>query len=98
MKKIVYLVILLSVCSGLLAQNAVADSAAKKQMIIIHADRIGFKNVDSLNQFQLLAGKVAIQQDKTLFYCDSAAINTVSNVLESFGHVHINDADSLHIY
>ena len=39
-----------------------------------------------------------MRQEKTLFYCDSASINTVTNVLESFGHVHINDNDSLQIY
>ena len=98
LKHTIYLLMVL--CSAMVAQaqQPVADTAAKKQLLIQHADRIGFRNVDSLNQFQLLAGKVAVHQDKTLFYCDSAAINTVTNVLESFGHVHINDADSLHIY
>lgn len=98
MKQTNFLFILVLLTATANAQQPVTDTAAKKQLFIQHADRIGFKNVDSLNQFQLLAGKVAVQQDKTLFYCDSAAINTVSNVLESFGHVHINDADSLHIY
>ncbi|NNV57568.1 OstA-like protein [Limnovirga soli] len=72
--------------------------AAIRQIIIIHADRLGFLDKDSLNKFQTLAGKVAVQQETSLFYCDSASINTVTNVLESFGHVHINDNDSLQIY
>ncbi|HEY6977448.1 MAG TPA: OstA-like protein [Chitinophagaceae bacterium] len=80
------------------AQRPVNDTAARKQIQIIHSDRIGFKEVDSLNKFQLLVGNVAVQQERTYFYCDSASINTTTNVLESFGHVHINDNDSLQIY
>ncbi len=100
LKKIIQLFLLLFVSSFIKAQQpAVAtDTAVQKQIIIIHSDRLSFKDVDSLNKFQLLAGNVAIQQDKTLFYCDSASINTVSNVLEAFKKVHINDNDSLQIY
>jgi lipopolysaccharide export system protein LptA len=74
------------------------DTAGRKQIIIIHSDKIGFKQTDSLNKFQLLVGNVAVQQEKTKFYCDSAALNTTTNVMEAFGHVHINDNDSLQIY
>ncbi len=75
-----------------------SDSIALRQIIIIHADRIGFVEGDSVNKYQLLVGNVAVQQEKTLFYCDSAALNTTSNIIEAYGHVHINDADSVHIY
>jgi lipopolysaccharide export system protein LptA len=74
------------------------DTAARKQIIIIHSDKIGFKETDSVNKYQLLVGKVEVQQEKTLFYCDSAALNTTTNVMEAFGNVHINDNDSLQIY
>lgn len=101
LKKILYLLAFLLVCNMLRAQQPAftnpADTA-QKQIIIIHADRLGFKEVDSLNKFQLLVGHVAVQQEKTIFYCDSASINTVTNVLEAFNHVHINDNDSLQIY
>jgi lipopolysaccharide export system protein LptA len=75
-----------------------SDTAGRKQIIIIHSDKIGFKETDSTNKFQLLVGNVAVQQEKTKFYCDSAALNTTTNVMEAFGHVHINDNDSLQIY
>jgi lipopolysaccharide export system protein LptA len=75
-----------------------ADTAGRKQIVIMHSDKIGFKETDSVNKFQLLVGNVAVQQEKTLFYCDSAALNTTTNVMEAFGHVHINDNDSLQIY
>ena len=39
-----------------------------------------------------------IKQDSTLFYCDSVVLNKSRNLLEAFGHVHINDNDSVHTY
>lgn len=89
---------LLSACFLYAQQPIVIDSAGQKKINIIHADKISFKKVDSLTEYQLLVGHVAVQQEKTLFYCDSAAINTKSNILEAFRKVHINDNDSLHIY
>lgn len=85
-------------CKAYAQQPNPADTAGRKQIIIIHSDKIGFKETDSTNKYQLLVGKVEVQQEKTLFFCDSAALNTTSNVLEAFGHVHINDNDSLQIY
>lgn len=96
-KNFFYLFFLLCAGTHLYAQQPV-DTEARKQIIIIHADKIGFKEVDSANKFQLLVGNVAVQQEKTKFYCDSASINTTTNILEAFNHVHINDNDSLQIY
>lgn len=75
-----------------------ADTTQTKRLNIIRADRLSYFKKDSAQEFQSLAGNVLVRQEKTLFYCDSAVINTNSNVLESFGHVHINDNDSLNIY
>jgi lipopolysaccharide export system protein LptA len=97
--KMYFFLLLLAASMHLYAQQpAPTDTAGRKQIIILHADRIGYKELDSVNKFQLLTGNVAVQQEKTLFYCDSAALNTTTNILESFGHVHINDNDSLQIY
>jgi lipopolysaccharide export system protein LptA len=41
---------------------------------------------------------VLVRQEKTLFYADSIVINSLQNMLEAFGNVHINDADSVHTY
>ncbi|MCZ2222068.1 MAG: hypothetical protein LC122_00340 [Chitinophagales bacterium] len=65
---------------------------------IIYADRMNFKKDDSLNQFISLAGNVRIKQNNSYFYADSAVLNQKLNMLESFGKVHINDADSIHTY
>lgn len=54
--------------------------------------------VDDSTSLQIIAGNVKLRQGKTLFYCDSCVINNRTNVLEAFGHVHINDADTTNVW
>jgi lipopolysaccharide export system protein LptA len=65
---------------------------------LVYADRVRTEQKDSVTEIQILAGKVHLIQGKTQFYCDSAIINKFTKVVEAFGHVHINDADSIHTY
>lgn len=62
----------------------------------IRADRLTSKKIDSTNELLSAAGNVLFQDDKTLFYADSIVRNKNLDVLEAFGNVHINDADSVH--
>ena len=80
------------------AQQRVDTLQAGKILNVIFADRMNFQKLDSGSQFVSLAGNVKVSQGKTLFYADSAVLNQKLNTLESFGHVHINDADSIHTY
>lgn len=66
-------------------------------LYILAADKQYLQKTDT-SQLVSYAGNVKVRQGKTLFYADSAIINPVANTLESFGNVHINDADSVHIY
>ena len=66
-------------------------------LYILAANKQYLQKSDS-NQLVSYAGNVKVRQGKTLFYADSAIINPIANTLESFGNVHINDADSVHIY
>jgi lipopolysaccharide export system protein LptA len=66
-------------------------------LYILAADKQYLQKSDT-NQLVSYAGNVKVRQGKTLFYADSAIINPIANTLESFGNVHINDADSVHIY
>ena len=66
-------------------------------LYILAADKQYLQKSDS-NQLVSYAGHVKVRQGKTLFYADSAIINPILNTLESFGNVHINDSDSVHIY
>ncbi len=84
-----------------MAQDTARISRSPDSVSIVtqrHSDRLRFLKVDSLTTLQMLAGNVVLQQDNTIFYCDSAVINKQHNILEAFGHVHINDADSIQTY
>lgn len=82
------------------AQDTLHHPGADSVSIVnqLHSDRLRFQKVDSVTQLQMFAGAVVLQQDNTKFYCDSAVINKHNNILEAFGNVHINDADSIQIY
>lgn len=85
----------------LMAQMAggASDSTGKPgEVQIIHSDRVGIKQAKDSAQIKFASGHVEIRQNSTLFYCDSVAINSVTRILEAFGHVHINDNDSVNIY
>jgi len=53
-----------------LSAQPVADSSAKKKIIILNAERLNYQKKDSA-EFQSASGKVIIKQETTLFYCDS---------------------------
>lgn len=72
-------------------------SGTGKVVFIDHSDRLGQKNTDTAS-YKIAAGNVKMTQDNTIFYCDSVVINQTTNVLQAFGHVHINDHDSVHTY
>jgi lipopolysaccharide export system protein LptA len=81
------------------AQAPIKDTSRHGKMItIISADRENFQQIDSLTQVLSLAGKAKVQQEKTIFEADSIALNQLTNILEAFGNVHINDNDSIHTY
>ena len=79
------------------AQQPHNDTSGKKKIIIINAERLNYDKKDSV-EFQSAAGKVILKQETTLLYGDSVVLNKTSNILEGFGHVHINDNDSINIY
>lgn len=69
-----------------------------RTVYIWHTDTLREKKVDSVTSIQSLFGNVKLQNEKTLFYCDSVAMNQSNNIIEAFGHVHINDSDTTDIY
>lgn len=75
-----------------------ADTAARKEINILQANRLNYKKANDSTVFQSLAGNVIVKQENTTFYCDSAVLNKTANTLEAFGNVHINDADSVQTY
>ncbi|WP_276485472.1 OstA-like protein [Paraflavitalea pollutisoli] len=65
---------------------------------LIYADKIRLETVDTTVDLQILVGKVHLKQGKTHFFGDSVIYNKKTRIVEAFGHVHINDADSIHTY
>ena len=78
--------------------QAGTDSSGQGRIQIIHADRTGFKKFSDSTMIRFASGNVAVRQSSTLFYCDSVAANPETQITEAYGHVHINDNDSIHIY
>ena len=82
-----------------MAQRVTTDSVAPGTTIrIIKADKYNFQDKDSLGKFVSLVGHAHVQQEKVLFDADSIVINQKDNILEAFGNIHINDADSVQVY
>ncbi|PWT77927.1 MAG: hypothetical protein C5B59_02885 [Bacteroidetes bacterium] len=74
------------------------DSDTMRTVYIWHSDTLREAKKDSLTTIQSLFGHVKLQQERTIFYADSVAIDQKDNTVEAFGNVHINDADTTNIY
>ncbi len=49
-------------------------------------------------QMQKLIGNVRLQQGETIFTCDSALQYLSKNTIDAYGHIHINQADTINTY
>jgi lipopolysaccharide export system protein LptA len=69
-----------------------------REFEIIRGPSMRSINVDSVTTLQTIAGGAIIKQGTTIFSSDSVAINPATHVVEAFGNVHINQADSVQTY
>ncbi len=76
--------------------TTVSDST--KIIRIIRANSFRQKKIDSSTTLIMLAGDAVVNQGNTILSGDSIVLNQLTGVAEVFGHVHINDADSVHTY
>ena len=60
--------------------------------------KLEFRKQDDSTQLTILAGTVRLKQGTAFFYCDSCVINNRTQTFEAWGSVHINDADTAHVY
>ena len=81
----------LSVSNGATVENG------GKLIEFLSAETYNVKKMDSMD-FVVFVGHVQIRQGKTLLFGDSLILNNTLNTLEGFGHIHINDADSVQTY
>jgi lipopolysaccharide export system protein LptA len=82
---------------GAWSQEPVPPDTTKK-VEILAARKLEFLKTNDTTELQILAGNVRLRQGSTLFYCDSCIINNRIHLLEAFGNVHINDADTANAY
>ncbi|MEL7532662.1 MAG: OstA-like protein [Bacteroidota bacterium] len=68
-----------------LVQDSITESRRVK---ILHADYLTFTKQED-EAIQKLIGKVRMQQDSTLFFCDSAYFYEDKNLVEAFRHVRV---------
>ncbi|MBC9931864.1 OstA-like protein [Chitinophaga qingshengii] len=73
--------------------------APKKGTVIeiLGADTLQIIEKDTINVTRFI-GHARFKQGTTLFFCDSAIKNNKTNIVDAYGNVHINQADSVHIY
>jgi lipopolysaccharide export system protein LptA len=95
-----YGLILTGICLGgffpAMAQEQ-GNTDSTKVIHIIQSDKLNVITKDTV-QLNRFIGNAIFRQGNTLFYCDSALVNRASNILDAYGHIHINQADSIHIY
>jgi lipopolysaccharide export system protein LptA len=98
-KAFVFLIVSFS-CNAIIAQQSAAPGGGgnDRRINIIQANKLNFKKLNDTTDLQILAGNVVVKQQNNTFYCDSAVLYQNTNTLEAFGHVHINNADSVHTY
>lgn len=94
----VFFALVISGASAQVTSTPQPGADTMKVVELIYADRLRTEQRDSVTEVQTLVGKVHLKQGKTQFYCDSAVYNKFTRIVEAFGHVHINDADSVHTY
>ena len=84
----------------LYAQQPIKDTLNVGKIInIIQSERYNFQDLgDTAGKFISLVGNAKVNQGKTHFNADSIVLNQKSNIMEAFGNIHINDADSIHTY
>ncbi|MDR0976814.1 MAG: hypothetical protein LBL78_03550, partial [Prevotellaceae bacterium] len=96
------LLVVLAVClaaTGIRAQNpATPDGEPKKTRVdLLHADVARADKV-AMPDIQILIGSVKLRHDSAYIYCDSALIYEVSNSVDAFDNVRMEQGDTLFIY
>ena len=71
------------------------DDSSSRRVRILNADFLTFQRRAGQEDVQRLLGHVRLQQDSTLFFCDSAYFYEQSNRFEAFSKVRVEMPDSV---
>ncbi|MBX3256054.1 MAG: LPS export ABC transporter periplasmic protein LptC [Chitinophagaceae bacterium] len=69
-----------------------------REIHLIRSDVLRLEKKDDSTEFQILVGNARLRQGNTYFKGDSIVMNKQKNIIEVFGNIHINDADSVNVY
>jgi lipopolysaccharide export system protein LptA len=94
--RFIILFLIASIAIKVSAQVTTLDSS--KRIEIISFNSLRSITLDDSTNLRTLAGNAKVKQGKTILSGDSIAINSRTNIAEVFGHVHINDADTVNTY
>ena len=68
------------------------------KIYILNGNSIRFITLNDSVNLKTIAGNAIVKQGNTILYGDSIVLNEFTNIAEVFGHVHINDADTVNTY
>lgn len=77
--------------------SPVQEDTTSKRIDLLHADFVINTTTDTVSK-RRVKGNVSFRQGTSYMYCDSADIDALSNKIEAWGNVHINQDDSIHTY
>ncbi len=83
---------------NIFAQIPTGTAPNTNKIYIINGNSIRFITVNDSVNLKTLAGNAIVKQGNTILYGDSIVLNEFTNIAEVFGHVHINDADTVNTY
>lgn len=69
-----------------------------REFEIIRGPSMRSMKIDSTTTLQTIAGGAVVKQGNVIFHSDSLVINPKTHVLEAFGNIEINQADTVHTY
>ncbi|MDB5202772.1 MAG: hypothetical protein JWQ27_2181 [Ferruginibacter sp.] len=75
-----------------------SQTDTSRRIDILDGQSLRQLTIDSNTVLKTIAGNAIVRQGRTILSGDSIALNQLTGVAEVFGHVHINDADSVHTY
>lgn len=94
---LIFLLIAKSAAAQLKPLSSTALTDTTKPIQIIRANSFRQIKKDSTT-FTTLAGDALVRQGNTLLSGDSIVLDQLTGIAEVFGHVHINDADTVNTY
>ncbi|MBX2922200.1 MAG: hypothetical protein KF746_08420 [Chitinophagaceae bacterium] len=78
--------------------GAPVSKDSTREIHLIRSDVLRLEKKDDSTEFQILVGNAQLRQGNTYFKGDSIVMNKLKNIIEVFGNIHINDADSVDVY